>query len=617
MKRLFALFLAITLCTSLSLTSCKKKSDAVDAGAPITLEEVKADPTGAVERSAAEASQVGIFKTFENIGKLENVHVSLDIPNVADVEMWASVAENLKGFAMDLNDKQSDQIISANINQKHAAIGYDGKTYGIPVENLKENFENAKFWEFADMTPEEFYDEIEDELGISLDELATMFSSLGEQLATFESEINEEAEGILAEMEVNVEQLEIETAEGKLDAIVVDYPITTDSLEDICYWYLDVLERNPLIGSASQIIPGSEDEYYDIVDQYEYIFDELIAAFDEYIDSFNIKYLINAANGRLSQFVIEFTSDHMEDPDATYVLEIDLGHDYLTSDTVYINAYTLSDGEKIMDSVIKIAEKLDKKEYSMVITATTYEDGEIEEEIEIFNIEADRKNGRYTVSAMGQAMLAGDFEAKDGLFSISVDGVPLKLSVEYGEKSFELELEAADQSLEFVIDDEKLPETPDYKNIFEMDEDEFEALADLFTFEETAVAEIKQPEIIEDEPVDVVVGEDEPEVVENEISAVMSLEEYANELDRDFRSLVYYDDLSVSIIARDNSIVYQYKYTKDAKIPEDIAEDLETIGDAVLSALEKHRAASNCEIESIIYEYYDGEGELIAGREFK
>jgi len=135
MKRLFALFLAITLCTSLSLTSCKKKSDAVDAGAPITLEEVKADPTGAVERSAAEASQVGIFKTFENIGKLENVHVSLDIPNVADVEMWASVAENLKGFAMDLNDKQSDQIISANINQKHAAIGYDGKTYGIPVEN--------------------------------------------------------------------------------------------------------------------------------------------------------------------------------------------------------------------------------------------------------------------------------------------------------------------------------------------------------------------------------------------------------------------------------------------------------------------------------------------------
>lgn len=596
MKRLFALFLALTLCTGICLTSCKKKP-AVDAGAPVTLSQVEEDPFAAIEGSMSAKAEGGILATFENIEKLETAHISLDVAKMAEIEVWASVAEDLKGFAMDINDKQSDQIISANINEKHAAIGYDGKIYGIPVENLKENFENAKFWEFADMTPEEFYDEFEDDFGISLEKLAERFKSLEKDLEEYGVKANEDLSEIIKDADIKVEQCELETAQGKLDAIVVDYPVTTDLLEDISYCYLDTLEGFPCAELFAMADPDFEYEYEYALDEYAYIFDSMISAFDEYVESLDLKFVINSANGRLSQFVIEFTSDYMDDPDATYVIEIDLGHDYLTSDTVYINAYTLSDGEKIMESVIKIAEKLDKKEYSMVITATSYEDGEIEEEIEIFNIEADRKDGRYTMSAMGQAMLAGDFEDKDGFFSISVDGVPFKLSVEYGEKSFELELEAADQSLELVIDDEKLPETPEYTNIFEMDEEEFEDLSDLFYHEETAVAEVKQPEVAHQKNT--------------------SLEEYANELDKNHRALVYYDDLSVSIMARDNSIVYEYRYSKDAVIPETLEADLEAMDESVLSALERHRTESNCEIESIIYEYYNGEGELIAGREFR
>ncbi len=612
MKKLFTALLAAVMCTSLCLASCKKaepvsvdETNHTDTSEnreenAITVEEVEAAPLAAFEKALSVEFDSGIAKTFENIGKSETVHVEMSVPETVKLELWANTKEDNPGVAFEAYGEGSDEGVFAHLTGKEAAIGVGKVAYGIPLENFKENFENAKFWDFAGITPDEFYQAIEAELGVGIDELVKNIEAFMNRIEVSNEKNNEELAQILAGAVKNVDLRKVGINHGELDAVVIEYLIDTDFLEDLSYWYLDVLEENPL----NELMSMAEDyglSYNNAVDQYEETFDMLISSFDESVEKLCVDAAINPMNGRLCQLTFAIDPDDDIEAGAEYVIELDLGRDFTKSEKFLLDAYTKYGDDIEPVATIALTAKNDGKKLDYAVTAKSYYDREASEEVEIVAFRADLEEKRYTVYYDEEEIVSGSIDIREGYFSIDFDGTDVKLSIDYDDTSFETKLEAEGETMRIFVDDEKLPEAPDYKNLFEMTEEEFFTLAEMLNM--GGAYESVEP--------------DQDHVA----STSSELAEYAENLNSQLSGIDEAETFEMKVEARDNSIVLEYTYLIDIGSVEDAAEAMNATFDGMTESVSDYvqqmRDETGIDIYSLIYEYYTKDGELIILREFR
>ncbi len=611
MKKLFTVLLAAVMCTSFCLASCKK-AEPVSGGETnpddfsenraenaITVEEVKADPLAAFDQALSFELDGGIAKTFENIGKSETVHMEMSVPETVKLELWANKKEDNPGVAFEAYSEGSDDRVFAHITGKEAALGVGNIAYGVPLDNFKEDFENAKFWDFAVITPDEFYQAIEAELGFGIDELVKNAETFMNEIEAFNEKCDNEFAEILAGAVRKVEICEVELNDGKLDAVVIEYLIDTDFLEDFSYWYLDVLEANPM----NALMAAAEDyglSYNNAVDQFEEVFDMLISSFDESVEKLCVDAAINPFNGRLCHITFAVDPDDGIEADTEYIVELDLGRDFTKSEKFLVDAYTRYGDDIEPVATIALTAKNDGKNIDFAVTAKSYYDGEASEEVEIAAFKADLEEKRYTVYCDEEEIISGSLEIREGYFSIDFDGTDVKLSIDYDDSSFEIKFEAEGETLRVFVDDEKLPEAPDYNNLFEMTEEEFYELGEMLNM---------GSDYVEEEPTQDYAASTSPELVE-----------YAELLNSQFSDTNEEDVFKINVEARDDSIIISYTYLIDIgdaeAAAETINESLDSMAESVSAYVQQMREEAGIDFYSLVYEYYTKDGELIVLSEF-
>ena len=379
--------------------------------------------------------EIVVDESPENAGAVYDYEIN--VPGVAelDLELYANASDIIL---------KSDDI-------------FGGEAYGLHVTNLKEDLKNAKLWEFAGITYDEFIAHMENEIGF---DFLAWIGNLGGYLAnaaTLEAEYTERFIGILDGAERSVKFETVDVADGEINALVLDYVITADLLKDLANAYIDMFGEMP--------IPESPE--VDFVGTYREGFDMMIESFEESVDDMRIIATVNTATGKISKIAFAFD---VEDEEGK--IELDLGKIASESTKYVLTAYGGSESVGTIEYIKEDTE--DKLVHRIVMNS------EGEKLVEgVFTY--DRATGAFDFAMDGMKIFGGSAVFSDDSVSgtVEIGGELFDFNTTSTDTSYTFEVGCYGETiLAFVWEIASLPEFPEYLNIFEMDKEDFEAMAE-------------------------------------------------------------------------------------------------------------------------------------------
>ena len=440
MKKFLSVALA-ALCAAAMLTSCageKAKGTTKEAIEENPVQEVATAFTTTVEKTL-DSTPVAVINKVADAG---NVHFKVSTTvqgQKMSYDVWASEGKDIKGAA-----KVSAMGIDATIyvDTKALVVECDkllgNKAYGIGFKDIEKNLRSSMLPSMMGID----VDELLEEAGPVIE----ILENLGEyekQLTAFEKETANTFFEILAD-EKNYTATEemYELKDGQVDAIVLDYKVTPELIVEAVSAYIDTYFANPLVAQYMNILAAMEgvsaeaikDEFvYEALDEFEY---EIYDAFDEIgMDYFPITVVFNKKTG---EFVYaEVMNDEGEG------LYIDLG----------------ANPNKSENWIIGFVE--DGDEGQIVITKK-------------FN----GNNGVFAISIEDEEVMS--FELNGGKYVFEVDGYEMATGTcKYSANSLEFSIDGIvdGEDLEFVIDTQKTPSAPSFKDLLKMSMADFQNVA--------------------------------------------------------------------------------------------------------------------------------------------
>ncbi len=484
MKKLIAILLSMSMCASFALTSCdekdeekdkdkdkevsaeteeqkdeddgiKKKDDNTDENddteeAAITEEEVDAAPYEAFIESIS----------MGEVASISKLHVLFETDGV-EAELWASEEgyNESCAFTIDVEDVTDAEIYvdAEEIVVKSDDI-FDGNAYGIPLDNIIEDFKNAEFWEFAGISYEEFCEQMVDELGFDMIKWLDEYSEVLGNSATLSKEYEKKFLSILNGAEHTVKIKDVEVNNGKVAAIVLDYTIDSSLIEALGDLYIDLIKE----------VPMPDDVFYTT---YEEMIDELVTMYDENVGDLNITAYMNVLSAKLVKLTVNVTpvgGDELS-------IDLDLGKDYTKSEKYILTVDPAGDGEWCVIEYKR--ENTDSKFARTATVKTFYPDGKSEVDAKcefVYNYD----NGSYELKVDDTKMFWGTARFSDSTVagSFEMDDFWFDFDVKYTETSIEADIESEAINFRVVIDEEEVPKFPAYTNVFDMGEGAFEEL---------------------------------------------------------------------------------------------------------------------------------------------
>lgn len=431
--KILAAGIALVLCL-FAVTSC---------GKGIKLDDVTADPLDAVETAfekytdAIDDKYGEFFGAFDEAKSGVSSHkLTLSMPEVMDVEINADVdPEDRIASSLKLSVAEIDANLKLWSDGEKLAFNLpellgEGN-YGVNLSTFKDDVKESPIFN-EEFTFEDFKAMLADSLGISLE-------GLGEdgteqiKIAEFKGYIDDlkkTLEGITPEI--------LEESIGNVNCISVEYDIPKADVRDIVEGFIEAI-RNEL----ETAVPG-----VDVTDTSEY---------DE-IEDVMVKFYIAKNSGAIYKTV--FTSGENK-------ITVDYSADL--ANPLNITFSCNADGEKIT-ATLKEKATLDNVDISFDIKTTS---GEIERtDGASFAFDVKNKKVDFEVIADGRAVFtaSGSLEANGGKFEISLDkilvnGDDIGVKFSYSIKS----------GIPLDVD-----EVPSYKDITDMNEDDFSTLIQEF-----------------------------------------------------------------------------------------------------------------------------------------
>lgn len=433
--RIFSAGIALVLCI-FALVSC---------GNGVTLDEVKADPLDAVENAYEEYADAidgkygDFFESFdEATSSVSSQKLTFSMKDVMDVELNLDV---------DAGDRYAAYVnlSTPEIEKANLKIWSDGDklalnfpellgegNYGVNLTTFKDDIKESPMFN-EEFTYEDFKEMLADSLGISS-------AGLGEdgkeqtKIAEFKrylDDVKKTLEGITPEI--------LEESIGSVNCISVQYDIPKDDVCDIVEGFIEAVRYE-----LETAVPG-----VDVTDTSEY---------DE-IEDVTVKFYIAKNSGAIYKTVL--TSGEST---------VKMGYSADLDEPLNITLDVNSKGEELAATLNEKA-TLDKVDISFDVK--TGKNGTVERTGGAsFTLDVESKALDFKVIADGRVVFTanGSIEANEGKFELSLD----KITVNGDDIGMKLSYSIM-SGIPLDVD-----EVPAYKDITDMNEDDFSALLQEF-----------------------------------------------------------------------------------------------------------------------------------------
>ena len=500
--RILALLMALVMCLSLFVGCGSKEKaddDRKDSGKKDkeTVTEVekidpKEEPNEAVGAAIADlvtsygeavASPLNVFEkaadstaTYEFKAEIQGVDVVLTAMVDPDSsEAYAKVSADLNGIPTN-----AELWLGEDIAVKVPDLLGEG-TYGINVKNFEDDLESSPLLAAMGLTLDELYEALEDEMGMSIDDLLDTVKSM-----TDTSAAEEATEQFIGDFKKIIDDLACTVSEDKYDgedAYLIEYTITGADGKKFLDAFVDYVT-----GSFSNIIEMSGEDVEDfrdeLMDDVEYIEEDESVAIGFWLMKKDMSFAeayVKADDDNVITFAVEG-----DGVDKTFIYELkEETDDYVNVATVEVEVEAVdSKGEDGFNVEVTVSEKYDDEDDDY--------DYENSDTVEISLVRA-TESGEFEFS-----IIADDDEVFVAEGTLLYD----KNSFELGLTSVELDGEEVGLGVSVAVKaGGDVPKLPLYKNVLTMGEDDWadlvgeiedSPLAGLFTGAEVAVAEVKR-----------------------------------------------------------------------------------------------------------------------------
>ena len=435
--KLLAVGIALVLCL-FAVTSC---------GKGISVDDVKADPLDAVASAYEEymdAIDSKYGKFFDAFGESESdasrQKLTFSMKDVGEAELSMAVDAE-ENYAADIKISVSE--IDANLKvwsdgEKLAIslpelLGND--KYGVNLSTFKDDVKESPMFN-DEFTFEDFRDAIkdlvEDSFDMSVDELMGNLQNNvdGAEFAKYFDDVKKSLEGITPEI--------IEESVGDVNCISVEYKLTKDEVKDFIGDFMDTLKSE-----LEDIMPD-----VDFTDTTDY----------DDIDDVSIKFYIAKKSGAIYKSVMTSGEDK---------ITVDYSADLANPLNITLSGN--ADDEKVI-ATLKEEATTQSVDINLDVKSTDGED----ERTDGASLNFDVKSKELAVEVIsdGSAVFEvnGTLEANDEKFDISVD----KITVNGEDVDVKLSY-SIETGVEINVED-----MPEYKDITDMDEEDFSSLIEDF-----------------------------------------------------------------------------------------------------------------------------------------
>lgn len=454
--KLFAALLALIMCLG-AFVSCG------DDG--ITLDGVKKDPYAAVKDGSVKYSDAlsekyaDVCAVFDKVATGTGTYnikfaPSVDADAPMDIIGAAAIPEIDAAFVVDsANRKYSGKVNlgmagfntnasiwgdKANIALNVPALLGD-ESYGLKLDTIEEDLKNSELFNLISggMPYEEFKAALEENMGVSIDDITDMIS--GEAMAAAQENLVKELETIAKGLTAEV----TEAKYGDVDVINVKYTVTKDDLAKV----IDAVMKafSPIVDAASTTV--ALPDINEALEELE-------------IESVTLECKLKKDNGMLIGMVAVVPLD------GSVTIDFNFGADVKNKIDMDVAITAVADDETLTFS-ISVDEVTEEGKGGINVTVKD-PDGE---EIKISAVRNDA-DGKYTVSATSPD---GELFSLAGVLTYTADEFKLTadtISVEEADITIGTEISIkAGGTVEAV---------PEYKSILSMDITELQAFAMLF-----------------------------------------------------------------------------------------------------------------------------------------
>ena len=460
-KSLFARLLIVILCLSLVLCGCKK-SDGESKGEkggennaaslPDTPEEIAATSLGrTLSAIFGGEGDLGILNGEPDCCKL-TVSVAEYVENVMYID--ANKLNIVDELSLNMDGVEIDAAIYLDKTDLVVALpGLVDGAYGVNLKTLAKDLENSELLAMLGID----IDDLKNELGIAMDEMAELM----EQMDSYTDGMEEALESALSNIDKTVVEGTATVDDQEVDAIIVTYSLDTEGLlnmiEELGAGVADYLEK---LSSTM----GEDMEVGDISGELDAMMGELESTLADADLNAELVVNINAETGYIMTVEGEFKGT-VEGENGGVTLDIDFGVNAAESDKYTLNIGTISDDEEM--DVLQIILNRDitdaEVNYELSLKAAGVEVGSAA-------LNYDKKSGAYELSLEADG---AQFSA-NGIYKLTAKS--LELSVD----SINVDGDKTDINVKILLEQisaNRIPKTPNYKNILKLSQEEFVKLA--------------------------------------------------------------------------------------------------------------------------------------------
>lgn len=499
-KKISLLFLAASLCLTMSLAACDKNAekdgDSEKTGnegnegevqnRTVSDEDFEKEPVNAFARALGET--LGI-KDIPDETEPEKLHLSVDFESESlniGGDYWEDAASGSAALKLNM-----PEIFDLGVYADGTEIVFESNSalkgaYGTDLQNIDERIKTAKIWESLGTTYEELFAEMDPEERTMIEEMIKSigkmdFSAMENDSKKLADEYGKEFMAILNGAKHSAKTEEVELSDGKVKAVVLNYQINGELVKKLAETYKELLNDSIelVYGNMLDSVP----EFTESLDEMYEIYEELGNNFDEAFKTFELNLAVASKTGKL--VMAEINAENSED--GLYRIVLDLGVEPENSEQYVLNVYQ---AQELVGEIIYGRENSDGV-YKRKAEIRTYDDGSYEidciAEAEIINnanefkIDAEFTEDEYTAFDMS---LEYDKESNEFSFSENTSEISFSGSFKYSDDSVEFIVDNfngdSSMKLTVVLDDNNLPDFPRYVDILELSPEQIQSIAVAF-----------------------------------------------------------------------------------------------------------------------------------------
>lgn len=488
MKKPLSLIMAIVMILTmmLSLTACGKK---------LTLEDIQTNPEAQMKTSAiktietvlAANSESPLFTLVEAAQKGKFGFTVAEAKNTASGLIHIDTDKGAFAIELDSNEEEIKTFLKAYFNNDKIAVStsglMSGKMMGIDLNTLEDTVKNSPIWEYMDTTYEENAAAFQD-IFKAIDKYAQAKEEKSEnntpaettapaESATEGTEGVKETElknltdteklakdilNVLKKSTATVKEDNILTEEDVCDAFAISYRVTNEQLLEI--FDLCAEQAKKEIGDMSAVDMLTEEE-----DEFEQTRVSIRSDIKKTQTALNIKFLIHPETEVIMKVECEMTRN-VDGRDEAVKMSLEFGIDPATTKQYEVRIIISKPESEYEENIsLKYERKGNENTYARKITYTVSENGE--DEFIGCEFTVDKTDGAYDLilsSTEGKTTLSGIYKNANKKVEMSVTSVTDKEGTEEGNITF---------TVEAGID---VPAVPEFTNIFNLTQEEFETL---------------------------------------------------------------------------------------------------------------------------------------------